>query len=556
MGNIRIIDGKVYTSDAVQESLDESVGITDVVSDALGGNVVIELAATRLASGTASTNLSSGVPLQPGQLLDTDVDDVSLWKDGVEQACYVEALQGRHTDGSVASLLVQAAGGSLASMSSQTGWELRLGVTPLVSRLSKASITFTNGATPHVSGFPAGVLLPTDVDHLIASDWVLPTTSWASIEAGGTFPQRYARRMIDASAYWWANPYVTVYGTLDSPGTNARAMNVATTADVSVQIYDPAENEFNLWIMTANPEYYKRGCAYAYANRIGYFVPNSYGPAPYYAYLTGHQLRYWATGDDEDVTTLQEFSDALWWWMNTNASGWGDGFGYGGEPRPMSNGLLVLLACHRLGLTSRDYDGMMQTGADKARTMNCWIHNNGGGASGKYFWAMHDFVPDIVKGCPAATMEVPNTFMLPQLAMTLIKCVRWGGVSKANVLAQITQLADYAYANLWITNTSGVQTHKVFPNWFEGNACALAPEDLAGAGLIDVTNMWPAVFAWLKSETGTAAYTTKADEIFVDGVGLGSIHSNNGPYLIGGGFGGGKMRCEQYWLSTPYFAWR
>jgi hypothetical protein len=62
---------------------------------------------------------------------------VSLWRNGTEQACYVEVMHGRYSDGSAISLLVQADGGSMTNGTGVTGWEVRLATAPSVGRLAK-----------------------------------------------------------------------------------------------------------------------------------------------------------------------------------------------------------------------------------------------------------------------------------------------------------------------------------------------------------------------------------------------------------------------------------
>jgi uncharacterized protein YjdB len=58
-------------------------------------------------SGTGTVLVSSGIPLPQGMLFPADTRKVAVYVNGVEQSLYVEALAGRHKDGSVRSILVQ-----------------------------------------------------------------------------------------------------------------------------------------------------------------------------------------------------------------------------------------------------------------------------------------------------------------------------------------------------------------------------------------------------------------------------------------------------------------
>lgn len=148
---------------------------------------IIELTAHRLAAGTGSTVISCGVPLQPGQLAPGDVGSVVLFKDGAEVQTYIEALLGRYEDGSVISLLVQRAAGSMTNGTPVENYELRLGVTPGLSPASKD--------TGAIKDVPDGVweLPPAHFKHAVAPVWgpLLPIDEvedelgedWAQVDA-------------------------------------------------------------------------------------------------------------------------------------------------------------------------------------------------------------------------------------------------------------------------------------------------------------------------------------------------------------------------------------
>ena len=97
--------------------------------------VPITLTISRQDGGSGSTLVNTGIPLAQGELLPGNVGNCSLWINGSEVACYLEALRGTHVDGSVQWMLVQWTGNP-ATVSS---CELRINGGSSVGRAAKVT---------------------------------------------------------------------------------------------------------------------------------------------------------------------------------------------------------------------------------------------------------------------------------------------------------------------------------------------------------------------------------------------------------------------------------
>ena len=143
-----------------------AVTVTAPPAPAPGG--VVALTVARLAGGSGATLVSSGVPLAPGALRADQLGQVQVWAGGQQQAVYVEALQGRHADGSVRVLLVQFR--PALTQGAPVAGELRLGVGRTTSDLAKTPVSWD---------VPEGVALPSDPAYLVQTDLVGPTVTAA-----------------------------------------------------------------------------------------------------------------------------------------------------------------------------------------------------------------------------------------------------------------------------------------------------------------------------------------------------------------------------------------
>jgi hypothetical protein len=134
-------------------TLDDTAAVTITAPPPSG----IALAVQRLAGGSGVVLVSNGIPLAPGALQAGDVGNVQVWVEGQEQAVYVEALEGRHPDGSVRSILVQFQY-DLPDMTPKSG-QLGLGTARTTTDLSKT--------TPPSE--PLAVALPSSPDYLVTT---------------------------------------------------------------------------------------------------------------------------------------------------------------------------------------------------------------------------------------------------------------------------------------------------------------------------------------------------------------------------------------------------
>lgn len=149
----------------------------------------------RWAAGSGVTLTALGVPLKRGQLLHTNIANVSVWSNGVEIPAYVEAM-GAYGDGSARVLYVQTSQ-TLTNGVSVLG-EIRLtgGFTQARRTLVDQSASWVN--TPGqvntawlTGGLPAGAIVPTSPKHLCesmyASKYATPAT--APVFAGSATTQ-------------------------------------------------------------------------------------------------------------------------------------------------------------------------------------------------------------------------------------------------------------------------------------------------------------------------------------------------------------------------------
>lgn len=115
----------------------------------------IPLTASRLDGGSGATVTNNGILLPEGLLTSGQLSLVALWQNGAEIACYVAALEGTWSDGTLMSILLQAS----INTDSPGTLELRIGTSAAVARR-----VYDSG---EVKVTPDAVLLPTD-----ASDWI------------------------------------------------------------------------------------------------------------------------------------------------------------------------------------------------------------------------------------------------------------------------------------------------------------------------------------------------------------------------------------------------
>jgi hypothetical protein len=246
-------------------------GATDAgATDAPSGSAV-GLSVRRLDGESGSALVSSGIPLPPGKLVDADLGKVRVLVGGVEQAVYVEALKGKHKDGSRRAVLVQ--------------FQAAVGSTPVSATLEFGTPRGTpDRAKSAIPPLPAAVAVPTAASYLVSTQLVGPT----AVVTGSAFPA-YETTFTQYSDVHWGAEGSTWEG----------------------NYYDRALNHYAYWVRGGEAKYFERATRLAVDYRAQYLEPNNYGASPHWSQLEGLALHYWLTGDERSRTAVLTVADRL-----------------------------------------------------------------------------------------------------------------------------------------------------------------------------------------------------------------------------------------------------
>jgi hypothetical protein len=204
-----------------------------------------------------------------------EVGNVRVKVGGVEQPVYIEALRGKHLDGSLRSILVQfeypVDAGSPVAGALEWGPDV-VRAFPDRSRRTPMSV-------------PPAVALPSDPDYLVATGITVHpvlTESQARAELAGTAAIEALDVFRRESDNHWA-----AYG---------------ADYDLTTHIYDRALNHFTFWAMTGEVKYWHRAVLNSLEARAGSTnSPETTGVAPRYYQPDGMAIHYQLTGDIESI---------------------------------------------------------------------------------------------------------------------------------------------------------------------------------------------------------------------------------------------------------------
>lgn len=404
----------------------------------------IAAAVTRVRGTSGTVLVSTGFPLtadhglRPGAL-----QYVKVLVDDVEQAIYVEALEGRHANGAVRSLLLQF--DYAVSAGSPVSAEVRLGELRTTTDISKTEIVDLDGFpfdpteflndnpadgylgvsntiinAPHDYGYADAVLLATDAEYLLACAMTdADITSVAAAALGEPFETLEDQLAFYSDMYWDAWDYVKP-ANLGSGYIDYRLLH---------QQYDRALHEYWMFLRTADPTYYVRASAISWSwqatyGRLGGQLGqiNEHFQCP-----ESLALHYWLTGDPlslELAIAAATRRRNLWFeGRDIGAPRPGergvDESAPGLDPRITSQQLNLYRVAYELGDTSQDwlahceeivdriYGVNLSPGADPARRDNTVTPASYTGA-----WIIGDVVPG---GCSIST-----NFMLAFMSRQLI----------------------------------------------------------------------------------------------------------------------------------------
>lgn len=225
----------------------------------------------RLDGGSGSALVSSGVPMQPGQLLPAAVDSIRVTVGGVEQPIYVEALSGRFPDGTVRAVLVQ--------------FQATVGSTPLNATIDFGTVRTTSDREKLAVTWdmPQVVAVPSAQGYLVGTGLVGPTVTLNEAPSSPAVFQEYESQFVQFSDYHW---------------------NLSGEDWEQGNYYDRALNHYAYWVRGGDVKYWQRATALAVNYRRNYLENSGFAPSPHWAQLEGLAVHYWLTGDERSRTAV------------------------------------------------------------------------------------------------------------------------------------------------------------------------------------------------------------------------------------------------------------
>jgi hypothetical protein len=419
----------------------------------------VDLNLVRWTSGSGSVRVSSGIPLPSGALQPSQLRNLVIYVNGVEQSLYVEALQGRHADGSLRSVLVQF---NYSVPSSGTSAQLVLG--PNVNRTT-TDIAKTNPGVTYGQPLQAAVALPASPAYLTSTGIVGETKAAAS-----TFSTRWESQFTQYDDPKW-NLLLSQYG------TSTLDVNRVTT----VNYYDRALIYYAWWVRTGNPEYWKRA-AYAYLPwRDTYMKPNAYRVQPNNIHIEGMEAHYLLTGDQESLTGVKLAAEYLYdvWLakMGDLTNPWIEG-------RIQARTLDGLLTAARLQVTSRNFQNATQQALSAILSTQQ--------ADGSYRF-----------------ISICNThynYMTGLLHEVYIKYYQ-DFSADARIPVAMKKALDFMWNTQWLPSSGGFQ-------YASGYCPGLAgPSPAPDLNLLIANG-----YGWYARHSGDGSYRTKGDVVFHEGV--------------------------------------
>jgi hypothetical protein len=435
----------------------------------------LELSLHRLDGGSGTVRVSNGVMLLPGQLQPSGVGNVSVSVGGEEVPAYVEALHGRHKDGSVVSVLIQFD----ANPTQQPNAALHLNMAPTKTRLAKQVVDFRPGATTsnvRASGYPAAIAVA-PVDHSVSAFAVFgPTVSVNEAKSMGGAFLAYENDFVQWSKAKW-------------DGYN--------TFTLSSNYYDRGLHHLAWFARSGDPEYLRRGASYTFNYRYHYYEANNYGiGGPHRWFPEGLAAHYWLTGDEESRnavrglgTTAYRGGSASWWvkWAHNE---------HAGEIRPIARTIQMVLWMHRLGYADGNYEGALREAVDRLLTIEQYNTDPNHYRFGAWsFW----------KTSVGDGTEYVSNFMNAMLASVLIDIYEHVDADP-RIPGMVQRNLDYLRRTQWLTAHSSPSF-----NYYD-----VAVSGSGGPGpTVDLNGFYVHVFAWYANRFGGAEYADIAQQTFL-----------------------------------------
>jgi len=433
----------------------------------------IALGIQRFDGGSGTVLVSNGIPLAPGMLTPASLANVQLFVGGVEQSIYVEALSGRHPDGSLRSILVQF-NANVASGVTLSG-ELVLGQPSTRSPLAKPTAS---------RSVPAAAALPTDPKYLITTGFVLPTNTAADNRARGADFAKY-----EDDYAQWADYHWTREGT--SWGDN---------------FYDRVAAYYGMWVRTGNPVYWNRATQLSNAYRHDYVEYQNYQISTYVIATQGIMLHYLATGEPLSFFAVGRIAQQFARCVNTsteNSSCYMAPLTYNQDLRNPTRMLEAFLWAWLLqspgdpAMGSFDWASLLSKGTDLMLSTQL---PNGGYSSQEYCY-----------GIPPYQIGLFNDQLIRQYL--LFK-------ADPRIVTSVTNSVQWMWSTQWVASASAFHYNSVdCPD--NGLGTSVGGTEPAG----DLTGMLVDGFAWSAKMTGDPNMASIARQVFSAAI--------SGAYLIG-----------------------
>jgi hypothetical protein len=233
--------------------------------------IIADLRIRVIPGANPQGELSSGVPLAPGQLRKLDLENLAVFVGDRPIPANVEPLRGLHADGSLRSILVQ------------------FSVTDAAAPVSLRRVAIAPQRRTRIAPNPVPErFLMYDDLHAEARTLVVGPVSLSADETsqGGR--------------------------ALDAKFSEFEPIHWAQSGDTwTANFYDRALAYFTYSIRQGSTTYFNRGARLAVAYRRNYLEPNNYGTSEWWAQLDGLAAHYWLTGDDSSRTAVIRAAESL-----------------------------------------------------------------------------------------------------------------------------------------------------------------------------------------------------------------------------------------------------
>jgi hypothetical protein len=416
--------------------------------------------------GTSGTkSISNGIPFPPGYVTEAMIASrqVRVFVGGVEKSCYVEALGGRHSDGSVKVCLVQFSQTGVSG-TPLTG-EIQLGTTRGTSDIAKQALDTQ----------PTTLAWPTSTTFLTAANpfWqpLVPMSQRPTGGAWDTWESLFRDRMEQWGDYAGTNPdWGLLYG---GSGT-----------------YPMLKPGYEFALMTGEPVWLYHGRRIYDVIRTQYVNPNSWTFNESRQVLILDALtHYWLTGDPLSRSACADQCNNPSIIESVSASQLADRTYGNNHGRVHFANLAPLVVGHHLGYTPVPTTDEAAAGATWALKATAVAN----AALTQQFTDGHNTWPSATAEYPTATQQNWQVFLR---SAALFMHEAWVA-SITGLEAHVQAGYDYIDADWWSSTNGG---------WAIANFTGFSGDgspDLNGFGLETV--------AWLYRQTSDAALVTRGD---------------------------------------------